>query len=652
VLSEIRDNYEKNGSITWSEFSIDQENNKNKVVLLKNNNFKYGTLRIHVPCMLKLTENITFNPNRPETWLDINNEVTYDFNDAVAIDPDRIFDWFPDINAPKNAQYFEPEVKFAYSLGFFAAIAVEEQDVFVNLNGFLIEQSPEFTLQQKFYSHIELSDQPFIPLQGPTNFGAVLRSAKNCWIFNGTLGRSSHHCIHGNSADDILIEDAEFHDYEVAACSLNGTKNIFLDNTVITGNKRDVPVLGTYSAGRIIRHFVRFLQDNNLSNSSLNNATKRLKLDLDKTFNSFIFNKGAIPKLFANPFGLMDGNTYGYLINPKGVAVNSFLTSRNSCKANETANIYLNNVSVNGVHGRINEIVAIGTDSSSKKAQVDTAGATLQFFNSIAKKVGNKYYYSGTSLSNVQIELAKIKTTLDSNNQPSNFLGTLNIGKGIQLWKSNSTYYFIIVDNKLKLLNGAGHPMLINNQEVIYEILCNGDSMFHVNKGAMGARIDGANKIYMNNCTITDIKNIGSVGSTLSGHYIESHPGQGIQKGFTGNDAYGAIFSGINDLKCKNLNVNNVESINGSAYGVRLQNDTCNCSLNNTKIANIKSNIDGTFNPANPILPNKIPISRGISIGENLFNINLNKIEVVGIQNANNVPFDLSYDINSHVNMK
>ena len=72
VLSK---SYNLNDEISWEEFDKDQKN-KSKVVTVKQDDFKYGTLRIREPCMIKLVENIYFNPNRPETWIDKNGKVT------------------------------------------------------------------------------------------------------------------------------------------------------------------------------------------------------------------------------------------------------------------------------------------------------------------------------------------------------------------------------------------------------------------------------------------------------------------------------------------------------------------------------------------------------------------------------------------------
>ena len=111
-------------------------------------------------------------------------------------------------------------------MGFFSGISIECNDVIIDLNEYSLQQSEYFYLQQRFFSLIELSNKPFVSGQGPGNFGRELRSANHCMICNGTLGLSSHHSVHGNSAKNIYFKNLDFVNFEVAALSLNGCKEI------------------------------------------------------------------------------------------------------------------------------------------------------------------------------------------------------------------------------------------------------------------------------------------------------------------------------------------------------------------------------------------------------------------------------------------
>lgn len=143
-----------------------------------------------------------------------------------------------------------------YGLGFFAAISIQTNDVTLYLNGHTIEQSPEHALMQRFFSIIELADSPFIKSVGPAQFvgGDALVPARNVQILGpGTLGRSSHHGIHGNDNRNVKISQVTFREFEVAAVSLNNADNVEISNCDIQQNRQDVPIVGMFSAARFLR---------------------------------------------------------------------------------------------------------------------------------------------------------------------------------------------------------------------------------------------------------------------------------------------------------------------------------------------------------------------------------------------------------------
>lgn len=654
-LLQLSQEYQNNGTINWNIFSSDQVANQKKVVLLMNDDFEHGTLRIQEPCLLKLGENISFNPNRPKKWLDSNGNVTTNFNAAEGIYENRIFDWMPHNDAPGNAQYFEQEVNFAYTLGFFAAIAIEAPYVILDLNGYKIEQHKEHYLQQRFFAIIELADQPFIPMQGPSNFGAILRTAKDVYIHNGTFGRSSHHGIHGNTNDGVFLENIVFENFEVAAIALNGAKNVLCQNVNVRNNKQDIPIVGTYSAARFCRFVAKSLINGGLGNGGLTTALRLLIKRLNMTFDAFIFGNGYIPKLFENKDGLIDGTAYGILFNPTGIAVNGFLATRDTPKANEANNICMENTSINDIKSSINEIVAIGNDSGA--AQVGPVGSILQFYNYVSDLRNGKYFYKGTSLSDVKIEIAKIKQNLIEQNNPaksSKLFGTINISKGVQMWYDNPHLYFKPINGgKLQLYNNnTNSPVLINGMHVVHNIICNGDTMFHVNKGTIGIRMDGCNGALLDNCMVTNIVGEGALGSTLAGNYIKSHPLQTNMIGYHGNNVYGAILCAVNDVTINNLNVIDIDSSTGYAKGLAILNESTNCTVSNLTVKNISCGIDMEITPQLSLLPNKLPIATGLNTGHDVSNITFHNVQVSNVVNNQNVPYNKPYDINGDITIE
>lgn len=594
--------YSNNGEISWSDFNKDQKMNNKKIVNVSQKDFEHGTLRIREPCVLKLTENIYFNPNRPETWINKNGIVTRDFKEAVRIDPNRKLDWWPEFSKTLNKEYFEKEVRNAYRLGFFAAITLESEDIIINLNNFTIQQHPEHALQQRFFSVIELADQPFVPKQGPANFGKTIKSSSHVMIKNGKIGLSSHHGIHGNGINNILIKNVDFEDNEVCSIALNGCTDAYLVNIIIKKNRHDIPVLGTYSAGRFLKLFTDGLKDAiDKSNETYEENMRDFKKELDQAFNSIIMNHGEFPILYKNESGLIDGNYYGIIINPMGIAVNAPLANRNNPKSSESCNIYIKSVSINNIKTNINEIIALR--NSKNDILTTPSGSIFQFFKS-HRLINDKYYYKGNTLSNLQIELAQL---LIDNPHIKKFLGNFKIDKGLLTWKRDPTTYFTLEDGKL-----IGNGLL---QGTDYDLLGNGDSMFHVNKGTFGLKIDGLNTSLIDNLTITNISSFGKEGSILPGNYIKSHPKQNQLKGYRGHLTFGVEINASNDVTFNNLNVNSINSEFGSSYGINVSGESIKVKFIDTLIDTVKA-CEIPFNHNKKFWPNPPTNARGILVNE------------------------------------
>ena len=171
------------------------------------------------------------------------------------------------VNTPASssdgaANAFEPIFddtynEHAFGLGYFAALCIATHDVILKLNGYTIEQSEEHALLQRFFAVVELADSPFIEGVGPAQFVGednTFQSASNIKILGpGKIGRSSHHGIHGNENDNILIKGVTFEDFEVAAVSINKADRLRIEDCDVTRNRQDVPILGMFSAARFIR---------------------------------------------------------------------------------------------------------------------------------------------------------------------------------------------------------------------------------------------------------------------------------------------------------------------------------------------------------------------------------------------------------------
>lgn len=345
----------------------ENEKRKNDVptdaICLYQSHFNEGTKIIDVGGKYKLCEDITFFPQV--------NAPTDEYLPENAFEP-----IFPSTVYNENK----------YNLGFFAALVIETSDFELYLNGFTIEQSKEHALLQRFFSVIELANAPFIDDTGPADFiiGDSSRrdrpfqddpfyqfeSASQVSIFGpGTIGRSSHHGIHGNDNVDVIIENVNFIDFEVAAISLNNVDNLRVENCTIERNRKDVPVLGMFSAAKFIRGYGEKLVelDYSMNLRGVEVRAEKLYENLVKAIENVYFDvikNGVIDKdthkeeydLFHNINSVVDGPCYGFLIHGKGPAVGDFALELEYAHARTSSNIAIRNNIIENITCWTNEV--------------------------------------------------------------------------------------------------------------------------------------------------------------------------------------------------------------------------------------------------------------------------------------------------------
>ena len=499
-------------------------------------NFENGTIIINISGEYILGESISFNPNR------------HPFGDSM----------------PKSEQFIPNGIydPATYGIGFFAAIVIATDNVRINLNGFRLEQSTEHALMQRFFSLIELAPSPFLKDQGPHDFTCTpidkFQGANHIEIYNGTLGRSSHHAIHGNNAVDIFIHDIICYDFEVACIHLNGGKDIFIKNMQV-GPSRKPPVTGLFSAARFILPYIKKIISNDSSNVECSNPIIHLNQTynltavqiynelsslLDETYTAVVIDTKDenIPSLVRNIPKLVDGSSvYGFLFHSLGVAIND-LSMSNPNPAKYITNITIQDVTISGIHLRGTEVVARRIKLNSSKVQIDSVGTVFDFdmVTSLDKK------YINNPVANAQLLVAKYK----------NCVAPLSMSR-------NS-----ITDDTIKWAEGLNKYPSYNSTDMN---ICGGDILFHVNKGAFGIRIDVARNIILRNISITNVSNDGLAASLRCGNYYKSigtsHP-NAIIPGYRGADATGIVVSMSSQVSFEEVKVSNIFSFAGTANGI------------------------------------------------------------------------------------
>ena len=532
-------------------------------------NFTSGTYVIATPGKYCLIEDVQFNPNSLETIRATVNANAQPYDSSDVLPSQYTFMGGP----------YDPS---AFGIGFFAAIAISADGVVLDLNGHLLEQSEEHALQQRFYANIELADRPFISGQGPHSFG-MLNAARNVVIKNGKLGRASHHGIHGNDNENVVISDLVINDWEVAAISLNHVKGLRV-RRVSAASRRDVPVTGRFSVGRFLRPYINCMENNaapyTLNIQGLPKSVSEIKSDLQEALNRVyedivIKNLDAIDKkehpeeyaLFHNKLGVVDGNAYGFLVNSRGVAVNSFPSLPLSEEA--SSDVVFKDVTLKRVEADIQEVVSLA-NAAKNGIQIDAVGAAFQLFNrhpetneliTVSSEDKSQAEYTGNAISNAQAIVAKAVLDGWFGNGGSGCRASLDTSR---LSIMQETVNWIEAapgseDAKLStLVSNMDHPAFV----------CNGDTMFHVNKGVVGFKMDGTGRLRMRRCRAKRVTNFGRPGSTICEYDTteKSHP-LALLTGYGGTDARGFTFAGSENVNVKECSVEQVISDWGSAVG-------------------------------------------------------------------------------------
>lgn len=458
--------------------------------------FAEGSFIIDAPGNYKLCEDILFDPQGPAAG-EVPDENVYDPNFEYG--------------------YYD---KNAFGLGFFAAIVVKASDVTIKLNGYTIEQSPGHALMQRFFAVIELFSAPFISGAGPAEFvgSNTYEMVSNVTIKGpGIIGRSSHHGIHGNENNNVVIKDIDFKDFEVAAISMNNVDSLIIKRCNILHNRHDVPVVGLFSAARFIRPYGKYLKDMGYKmylrgqETSAASTYDALVQSIDNVYEDVINGKGFIDQsthpeefeLFNNPFRAVDGPCYGFLVHGKGPAVGGFGEVFNETDDSVTSsNVVIKDNTIKNMKCWVNEVPALVEDGV---VMNDARGAVFQTISSVDKSlisINTDGTYKGNVVADMQIMVANAISEGIITDLPEHQTGVNSIGEALIVWAKNGAMTY--------------SP----------SYRCNGDSMHHVSKGISVIRVEDTAGFRIKG---NDISNIENLSVPPFGDCTEYHEGASVE---------------------------------------------------------------------------------------------------------------------------
>ena len=568
-------------------------------------------------------------------------DITFDFNFGIANEDGA---WLPHSDQgedyPGAGDYRDP-----YFMGFFAGITVETNDVIIDLNGKRLKQSFSFYYQQRWFSHIELANQPFMPAQGPGMFGANVIAAENIEIKNGIFDLTSHHAIHGNRNKNIKIHDIEICNFETHGIQLNGFDNVELYNIHIHSTSNIAYLKGEYGHARMLLPRLKKIYEENVEENggvegtriefpdrgygsmvTMKDIYQEIEKEIDMAFDyamngvtyddekdndddegriwkdakqNFIYMKEEMDDLnsdavHTNSMGLPYGTAvYGIFLSFPGANVFSYGSSNL-----RSYNAKLRNIEIHGIRHKMHEYIrfheAIPFNVNPFNAVFDV-NVAVSNINDIENSD-----YAGNVMTDAYIAMNKM-----TDNFGYLQMQNLNNGKLVK-WATNEK-------------EGEEEEETLSLDD--YSIKCNSDVMTHSGKGIIGIRMDGIENIELSNIEIYDMYDYTKLGSDICGEYEYGHgTGAGhflqktpMQTGFSGNMMQGISIVNSN-VKLEDINIHDIGSATGVAYGIAIWKDN-NINLNGDIInenihAGFQLELEKEFNYHSR--PNRAPEACGV----------------------------------------
>lgn len=513
-----------------------------RTVDIRQEHFTNGTLRIRDPGYYRLVEDIEFNPNIE--------------NDCQPYES-------------QNSEY--PGVAKGscgpFSLGFFAAITLEANSCYLDLNGHTIRQGLNSYINQRFFAVIEIGAGMFINNQGPPGLnckellppspqGVVIDGNLNDPSNPGRLGRTSHNGIHGIKARYCFIKNLIIEDFEVGGISINGGKHILMDDIQVRDSKIDVPVTFEYSTLLLLRQVFMKNYSDNVEVQRMLVRMNRVKNIIETRFLEYSrqngnsvgiwnnFREDNDTGIFMNRKGLPDGSAlYGILLHRVGVAIGDF--AQEICCINGTDDddidakvIVMKNCSVENLRLDGTEIIAKRKPGTTNKFEGDIRGQLFQ--------INPDGTFKQNFLTEIQALSRRVK----------------------------------------------GDPINTNHQNNLADCSRHLDGMGHVFKGVIGFRFDFLECADIFNCTARNLINKTVPVIDVFNEIVEKADAR-FDEGFAGGHTRGVSISKCDRILIEGGEINSFNSGCGNCKGIDLIRGNNNVSLKNIVIQEMKASGDG-----------------------------------------------------------
>ena len=417
--------------------------------------------------------------------------------------------------------------------------------------------------------------------QGIGNFGATPSFASNVIIKDGTLGLTSHHCIHGNFNKNILIEHIACKDFETHGIQLNGFDHLTIRNVEIGPSSTKSYFRGEYGFARALLPRLMKVADENPDRKirfdqredevTMSEMTEELIRKTNLLFD-YVYNGNEpiitsmseekdwmnIKEVFYNPSGLPNGaSMYGIFLNTMGESVMSYNLNTNTF-SNQAI---LENIQIHDLRHKMTEYIRVSTKTMNPYGSVylnplaAPYDATQMLYSLKEEDLLSRPRYKGTIITDIMFALSEFTDNWD-------YLQSQLIFK----------------DQTLPWAKGEDLTALNDN----LMIGCNNDVMLQSGKGLMGIRMDGVKNAKMNSIQISNLFEETHLGVEDCGGYTSfdsnrfpfggGHISQKLpmQVGFSGNTVQGIAVSAADNIKVGDVSIEGIQSHTGDAFGIAI----------------------------------------------------------------------------------
>ena len=147
----------------------------------------------------------------------------------------------------------------------------------------------------------------------------------------------------------------------------------------------------------------------------------------------------------------------------------------------------------------------------------------------------------------------------------------------------------------------------------------NGDTMFHVNKGTIGFKLDGSEDLSLEDLSVEGLRSYGLPGSSEGGDYEQGHPKQTLS-GYNGAASVAFSFAGTEDVVANGLEARNIFSDWGEVFGFRIFNGSQDITIDDSSIQSLYPGVLGQADAPNPLVYDDYPLF----VGDDTSNIIVN----------------------------